>query len=211
MQECLHIANEVFKSIDFTKNNSECCLKVKMSFFEIWGKIQNIEGQNININESFNIATCFFALNDFNYSDVEDMLKNISKNINGIFIVLFFDYSLFKDDIDSPCVKYRQCIDTRTNKFINRIDKNSPVYLIGSLRYAHKECDNIMFVDINNSNVTNHYENAIKSNKIIQIFEKFHFNLIEEFSVDPFPFLNHSQQLYTSFLKVIKFSNINNN
>ena len=46
--------------------------------------------QNIDIVKTFDIATCFFALNDFNYRDVEDMLKNISKNINGMFIFLFF-------------------------------------------------------------------------------------------------------------------------
>ncbi|KAG4086615.1 hypothetical protein H8356DRAFT_1372380 [Neocallimastix lanati (nom. inval.)] len=117
--------------------------------------------QNIDIDQKFNITTCFFALNDFNYSDVEDILKNISKNINGMFIVLFFDYCLFKDDIDSPCVKYRQCINPCTNKFINKTDMNSPTYL--SLRYAHKECNNIMYVDISGSNLLNNIDNLCVS------------------------------------------------
>ena len=69
----------------------------------------------------------FFALNDFNYSDVESMLNHISKNINGMFIVLFMDNSLFNGDIDSPCIKYRQCIDTNKNKFLYSFDKESPV------------------------------------------------------------------------------------
>jgi len=41
------------------------------------------------------MATYFFvfAFNDFNYSDVESMLNNISQNINGIIYSSFFmDY-----------------------------------------------------------------------------------------------------------------------
>ncbi|KAG4093999.1 hypothetical protein H8356DRAFT_1401681 [Neocallimastix lanati (nom. inval.)] len=104
--------------------------------------------QNIKLKDFFNIATCFLSLNNFNYSDVESMLNNISQNINGIFIVLFMDYSLFNGDIDSPCIKYRQCIDTNKNKFLDSLDKESPVYLLGNLRYVNKECDNKMFVNI---------------------------------------------------------------
>ena len=79
------------------------------------------------------------------------MLNHISKNINGMFIVLFMDNSLFNGDIDSPCIKYRQCIGTYKNKFLDSLDKESPVYLIGTLRYVHNKCDNIMFVNIKNS------------------------------------------------------------
>ncbi|KAG4082971.1 hypothetical protein H8356DRAFT_1437307, partial [Neocallimastix lanati (nom. inval.)] len=52
MQECIHIANEIFKAVDFNNSNSECGLKIKMSFYELWGKIQSIEGQTIIVNES---------------------------------------------------------------------------------------------------------------------------------------------------------------
>jgi len=161
--------------------------------------------QNIKLKDSFNIATCFFALNDFNYSDVESMLNNISQNINGIFIVFFMDYSLFNDDIDSPCIKYRS-----KNKFLDSLDKESPVYLLGNLRYMNKECDNIMYVNIENSSLTKHYENAINSEKVIKIIEKYKFNIISQYSIKPFSFLNPSQNLYTSYLRVIKFSHTNN-
>ncbi|KAL6636091.1 hypothetical protein U3516DRAFT_848793 [Neocallimastix sp. 'constans'] len=93
----------------------------------------------------------FFALNDFNYSDVESMLNHISKNINGMFIVLFMDNSLFNE----------------------------------------------------------HYENAINSEKVLKIFEKYKFNIVSQYSIKPFSFLNPSQNLYTSYLKVIKFSHTN--
>ncbi|KAL6636187.1 hypothetical protein U3516DRAFT_732348 [Neocallimastix sp. 'constans'] len=63
--------------------------------------------------------------------------------------MLFMDYSLFNSDIDSPY----------------SLDEESPVHLIGTLRYVHKECDNITFVNIENSNLTKHYENAINSEK----------------------------------------------
>ncbi|KAG4100442.1 hypothetical protein H8356DRAFT_1422915 [Neocallimastix lanati (nom. inval.)] len=70
--------------------------------------------QNIKLKDSFNMATYFFvfAFNDFNYSDVE--------------ILFLWIISLFNSDIDSPCIKCRQC----------------------NLRYVHKECDTIMFVNI---------------------------------------------------------------
>ncbi|KAL6628061.1 hypothetical protein U3516DRAFT_852318 [Neocallimastix sp. 'constans'] len=157
--------------------------------------------QNIKLKDSFNIATCFFALNDFNYSDIESM-NNISQNVNGIFIVLFIDYNLFNGNIKSTCIQYRECIDTQKNKFLDSLDKESPVYLLGTLRYVHKECDNIMFVNIENSNLTKHYENAINSEKIIKIFEKYEFNMISKYSVEPFSFLNSSQKLYTSYFKI---------
>ncbi|KAG4106376.1 hypothetical protein H8356DRAFT_1323855 [Neocallimastix lanati (nom. inval.)] len=66
-------------------------------------------------------------------SDIESMLNYISQNINGIFIVLFMDYSLFNGNIDSTCIQYRQYIDTRKNKFLDSLDKESPVYLLGTL------------------------------------------------------------------------------
>ncbi|OUM70222.1 hypothetical protein PIROE2DRAFT_56907 [Piromyces sp. E2] len=54
MQECIHVATEVFKNINLNDDSSskDCCISIKMSFYEIWGKIQNIEGQTININET---------------------------------------------------------------------------------------------------------------------------------------------------------------
>ncbi|KAG4085540.1 hypothetical protein H8356DRAFT_1435257 [Neocallimastix lanati (nom. inval.)] len=121
----------------------------------------------------------FFALNDFNYSDVESMLNHISKNINGMFIVLFMDNSLFNGDIDSPCIKYRQCIDTNKNKFLYSFDKESPVLF------------NKQFTIL------------------LKIFEKYKFNIVSQYSIKPFSFLNPSQNLYTSYLKVIKFSHTN--
>ncbi|ORY19357.1 hypothetical protein LY90DRAFT_517274 [Neocallimastix californiae] len=121
------------------------------------------------------------------------MLNNICQNVNGIFIVLFMDYSLLNGNIDSICIQYRQRIDTQKNKFLDSLDKESPVYLLGTLRYVHKDGDNIMFVNIENSNLTKHYENAINSEKIIKIFEKYKFNMISQYSVEPFSFLNSSQ------------------
>jgi len=55
----------------------------------------------------FNVATCFFALNDFTYSDISEMLKNIKNNIKGQFIVIFFDYKLFNENIHSPSIVYK--------------------------------------------------------------------------------------------------------
>ena len=47
----------------------------------------------------------------------------------------------------------------------NLLDKKSPIYLLGTLRYFYKECDNIKRVNINNSNVIKHYEYIIHSEK----------------------------------------------
>ncbi|KAL6593674.1 hypothetical protein U3516DRAFT_766970 [Neocallimastix sp. 'constans'] len=80
--------------------------------------------QNIKLKNSFNIATCFFALNDFNYNDVE--------------IILFND----------------------------SLHKELPVYLL--------ECDNIMFVNFENSNLTEHYENVINNIMIINDSQENH-------------------------------------
>ncbi|KAG4102711.1 hypothetical protein H8356DRAFT_1649555 [Neocallimastix lanati (nom. inval.)] len=43
-------------------------------------------------------------------------------------------------------VKYKSCIDPEVNKISTLLDKISPVYLIGTLRYSHKEYDNIICV-----------------------------------------------------------------
>ncbi|KAG4087569.1 hypothetical protein H8356DRAFT_960241, partial [Neocallimastix lanati (nom. inval.)] len=76
-------------------------------------------------------------------------------------------------------IKYNSCIQRKTNKFSTQLDKISPVYHIGTFRYSNKECNSIIYVDINQSNLTNHYENAIQSNKIIPIFKRIHFSLME--------------------------------
>ena len=102
----------------------------------------------------FNVATCFFALNDFTYSDISEMLKNIKNNIKGQFIVIFFDYKLFNENIHSPSIVYKKCIYNENNKLINTFDKQSPIYLISTLRYVHSECDNIMYINIADSNIT---------------------------------------------------------
>ena len=52
VQECIHTANEVFKNINLNNDNIECSLKLKLHAYEIWGKFQNIDAQNINVNES---------------------------------------------------------------------------------------------------------------------------------------------------------------
>jgi len=75
---------------------------------------------------------------------------------------------------------------------------------------VHKECDNIMFVNVENSNLTEHYENAINREKIIikKYLKKYKFNIISQYSIKPFSFLNLSQKLYTSYFKVMEFSNL---
>jgi len=52
MQECIHIANDIFKNANLNSTSKECRITVKMSFYEILGKIQNLEGQTINIVET---------------------------------------------------------------------------------------------------------------------------------------------------------------
>ena len=165
-------------------------LKERVSKSDIKNRISIIQNniQNVSIKEKYNIATCFFALNDFTYSDIDSMLSNISGHINGTFVILFFDYNLFQKDIDSPSILYKKCIDDNAQPIKNLLDKESPVYLIGTLRYLHKQCDNIMLVNVNNSNVINHYENAIHRTKIIEIFKKYQFNLINQYQIEPFSF-----------------------
>ncbi|KAG4096726.1 hypothetical protein H8356DRAFT_942401, partial [Neocallimastix lanati (nom. inval.)] len=96
-------------------------------------------------------------------------------------------------------------IDDKTNKFSTLLNKISSIYLFESLRYSHKECDNNMYIDINQPNLINNYYNPIHSNQFEKIFEKFKFSLMEVYSVNPFPFLNSSLFLYILFLKVTKF------
>jgi len=45
--------------------------------------------------------------------------------------------------------------------------------------------------------------------KIIKIFEKYNFDIINQYSIKAFSFLNPFQNQYTSYLKVINFSNTN--
>ncbi|KAG4084022.1 hypothetical protein H8356DRAFT_1299064 [Neocallimastix lanati (nom. inval.)] len=185
-------------------------LKERISKSEIRNRISILQNtiQNVELKDIYNIATCFFALNDFTYSDIDNMLDNIDRNINGSFAILFFDSNLFKENIDSSSIQYKKCINNDIKPIKNLLDKESPIYLLGTLRYLHKECDNIMLVNINNSNVINHYENAIHSEKIIEIFKKHNFNIINQYQIEPFSFLNSSQKLYSSYLKVIEFSNV---
>jgi len=138
------------------------------------------------------------------------MLENIHKNINGIFSILFFDYGLFTGNIDSSSIIYKECINPETGKFNYIIDKLSPASFIGSLRYAHLECENIMYIHIPNSYISNHYECAINGNKVKEIFKKYGFSLINEYTINPFPFLANSQNSYTLNLRIIEFSNIIN-
>ncbi|ORX79161.1 hypothetical protein BCR32DRAFT_281663 [Anaeromyces robustus] len=81
-------------------------------------------------------------------------------------------------------------------------------HLYSYLRYAHSECDNIMYINIANSYINNKYENGINSNRVKEIFEKYGFKILNEYTIDTFSFLDESQILYTSNIKVIEFSNI---
>jgi len=141
--------------------------------------------------------------------DWDNHIFTISKNINGIFCLVFFDYNLFFEDIDSSSNTYKQCIQTEINQFNDIIDKTSYIYLLSSLRYAHSECDNIMYINITDSYVINHYECAINSTRVKEIFLKYGFKILNEYNVDIFPFLDKSQISYTPNIEVIEFSNNN--
>ncbi|KAL6592805.1 hypothetical protein U3516DRAFT_649166 [Neocallimastix sp. 'constans'] len=184
-------------------------LKERISKSEIRNRISILQNtiQNVELKDIYDVATCFFALNDFTYTNISRMLSNISKNINGIFCLIFFDYNLFKDDIDSSSITYKQCIQTEINQFKDIIDRTSCIYLLSSLRYAHSECDNIMYINITDSYVINHYECAINSIRVKEIFVKYGFKILNEYNVDLFPFFDKSQISYTSNIKVIEFSN----
>ncbi|KAG4082154.1 hypothetical protein H8356DRAFT_1299908 [Neocallimastix lanati (nom. inval.)] len=186
-------------------------LKERISKSEIRNRISILQNtiQNVELKDIYDVATCFFALNDFTYTNISRMLSNISKNINGIFCLVFFDYNLFTNNIDSSSITYKQCIQPENNQFIDIIDNSSHIYLLGSLRYAHSECDNIMYINITDSYVINHYECAINSIRVKEIFIKYGFKLLNEYNVDLFPFLDKSQISYTSNIKIIEFSNIN--
>ncbi|KAG4082234.1 hypothetical protein H8356DRAFT_1066529 [Neocallimastix lanati (nom. inval.)] len=186
-------------------------LKERVSKSEIRNRISILQNtiQNVELKDIYDVATCFFALNDFTYTNISRMLSNISKNINGIFCLIFFDNNLFSDDIDSSSITYKQCIQTEINQFKDIIDRTSYIYLLSSLRYAHSECDNIMYINITDSYVINHYECAINSIRVKEIFVKYGFKILNEYNVDLFPFLDKSQISYTSNIKVIEFSNNN--
>ena len=98
---------------------------------------------------------------------------------------------------------------TKINQFNDIIDKTSYIYLLSSLRYAHSECDNIMYINITDSYVINHYECAINSTRVKEIFLKYGFKILNEYNVDIFPFLDKSQISYTPNIEVIEFSNNN--
>ena len=65
-----------------------------------------------------------------------------------------------------------------------------------------------MYINITDSYVINHYECAINSTRVKEIFVKYGFKLLNEYKIDLFPFLDNSQISYTSNIKVIEFSNI---
>ncbi|ORX41407.1 hypothetical protein BCR36DRAFT_468340 [Piromyces finnis] len=176
---CVEPSPEKLKNLNKRISNSEIKNRIKIIPNNI---------QEATLNDHFDIATCFFALNDMTYTDISRMLKNIKSFINKTFIVLFFDYSLFSENIASPSLIYRKCC----------------------LRYSHGECDNIMYANIIDSNVTNHYECAINSAKVISIFKENGFELKNQYSIKEFPLLNKYQNKYSSFLKVVEFSNTNN-
>ena len=135
------------------------------------------------------------------------MLKNIKNNIKGQFIVMFYDYKLFNENIHSPSIVYKKCIYNENNKLINTLDKQSPIYLISTLRYIHSEYDNIMYINIEDSNITNHYECGINFEKVIDIFNENGFSFVKDYPIHPVPFLNINQIKYTSYLKILEFSN----
>lgn len=202
-----------FRKITCVEPNPEKLknLNKRISNSEIKNRIKVIPNniQEATLNDNFDIATCFFSLNDMTYTDISKMLNNIKKNINKTFIVLFFDYSLFNENITSHSLTYQKCIINKNNKIINTIDKASSTYLLSWLRYSHNECDNIMYINILDSNVVNHYECGINSAKVINIFKENGFELKNQYSIENFPLLNEYQNKYSSFLKVIEFLNTN--
>ncbi|ORX41534.1 hypothetical protein BCR36DRAFT_416709 [Piromyces finnis] len=185
-------------------------IKSRLSKAEIKNRVKIINNniQKVTLQENFDVATCFFALNDFCYSDITNMLINIGKNINGAFIIIFFDSNIMDEDIESPSITYKRCFIKRDNKIVNIIDKSSPLYLISSLRYSHRECDNLMYVNITGSNLSNHYEYGLNSSRVIEIFNEHKFKLKKQYSVDDFHFLNQSQIKYSSYIKIIEFTNL---
>jgi len=66
-----------------------------------------------------------------------------------------------------------------------------------------------MYINITDSYVINHYECAINSTRVKEIFVKYGFKLLNEYNVDLFPFLDKSQISYTS--KLLNFQILRNN
>ncbi|KAL6612478.1 hypothetical protein U3516DRAFT_751797 [Neocallimastix sp. 'constans'] len=82
------------------------------------------------------------CMKEFKKSDIKNSKMLMEKYL--LFFLWIIAY--FNGDIDSPCIKYRQRIDTHKNKFFRFIKtKNHRFIYFGNLRYVHKECDNIMF------------------------------------------------------------------
>ena len=185
-------------------------LNERISKSNLKSKISIIQNkiQNIKLTETFDIATCFFTLNDFTYSDIYEMLENIKDNINGNFIILFFDNDAVTDDIVSHSITYKKCISNINNNINIILDKTEPTYMISLLRYYHKECENIMYVNIKDSNIINHYESSISSKKVIDIFYEFNFKLLNKNYTVDFPLLDLNQIKYTSYLKIMEFTNL---
>ncbi len=65
-----------------------------------------------------------------------------------------------------------------------------------------------MYINIVDSSITDHYECGIHSEKVIDIFNKNGFHFVQEHPIRCTPFLNKSQFKYTSYKKVLEFSNI---
>ncbi|KAG4094978.1 hypothetical protein H8356DRAFT_1350871 [Neocallimastix lanati (nom. inval.)] len=96
--------------------------------------------QNTKLKDIYNVATCFFTLNDFTYKDIENMLDNISRNINRTFVTLFF-YMIYLQSI------IKNVLFDDITPINNLLNKESPFYLLSTLRYLHKEFDNIIIRD----------------------------------------------------------------
>ncbi|ORX63263.1 hypothetical protein BCR32DRAFT_287909, partial [Anaeromyces robustus] len=64
-------------------------LKERVSKSEIRNRISILQNtiENVKLNNTYDVVSCFFTLNDLTYTNISDMLENISKNINGIFSV----------------------------------------------------------------------------------------------------------------------------
>ena len=125
------------------------------------------------------------------------------------FVQYFLIIIYFSKILIHPPTLINNVSKTKINQFNDIIDKTSYIYLLSSLRYAHSECDNIMYINITDSYVINHYECAINSTRVKEIFLKYGFKILNEYNVDIFPFLDKSQISYTPNIEVIEFSNNN--
>ena len=113
------------------------------------------------------------------------------------FVQYFLIIIYFSKILIHPPTLINNVSKTKINQFNDIIDKTSYIYLLSSLRYAHSECDNIMYINITDSYVINHYECAINSTRVKEIFLKYGFKILNEYNVDIFPFLDKSQISYT--------------